>query len=420
VAAAAFVLAGCAAQPEVPSIDGDLGTAKLSVWLTYGGCEVSPAYCALEDAFTALHPGITFENTNQPPSDYFTLIRTANLARTGPDLEYVVPGQNVLDNAEAFVALNEVIPADIQERLYGLAYSSKNYKVKDGVMAAPIGNQSYVTLYNTELFEQAGISTPPRTWDELYDACDKLKSIGVTPMEFGDLSLGTPQFYVAFDLGYMLAGVFTPEQVTGDLYSGQMPWNNDALVGQLEKWQELYTRGCTNGNVLTEAHPYDAFTSSKAAMLTTVTPADIPAEMTDKVSVMPLPYNETVDDQPFTFMSGGALAATSYGKNIDAAAAFLAFVASEPGQTIIARSAQPALAGIEVTSSPIDAKLAEMAQSGDYRIVPFIDNILQPSVYGAAQSVLPSVLAGEQTAEGALKAIDNAVAALPADQKQKR
>src|SRR5690606_27042962 len=140
----------------------------------------------------------------------------------------------------------------------------------------------------------------------LYDACDKLKSIGVTPMEFGDLSLGTPQFYVAFDLGYMLAGVFTPEQVTGDLYSGQMPWNNDALVGQLEKWQELYTRGCTNGNVLTEAHPYDAFTSSKAAMLTTVTPADIPAEMTDKVSVMPLPYNETVDDQPFTFMSGGA------------------------------------------------------------------------------------------------------------------
>ncbi|MCL2163397.1 MAG: extracellular solute-binding protein [Oscillospiraceae bacterium] len=42
-------------------------------------------------------------------------------------------------------------------------------------------------FYNTELFESAGV-TPPKTWDEFVEVCDKLLAAGITPvsMDTGD------------------------------------------------------------------------------------------------------------------------------------------------------------------------------------------------------------------------------------------
>lgn len=37
-------------------------------------------------------------------------------------------------------------------------------------------------FYNKELFAKAGISEPAKTWDELFDQCEKLKAAGITPM----------------------------------------------------------------------------------------------------------------------------------------------------------------------------------------------------------------------------------------------
>jgi raffinose/stachyose/melibiose transport system substrate-binding protein len=39
--------------------------------------------------------------------------------------------------------------------------------------------------YNKDQFAQAGITTPPATWDDLLAAVDKLKAAGITPMSVG-------------------------------------------------------------------------------------------------------------------------------------------------------------------------------------------------------------------------------------------
>ena len=36
--------------------------------------------------------------------------------------------------------------------------------------------------YNKDLFQQAGITTPPATWDEYLAAIPKLKAVGVAPL----------------------------------------------------------------------------------------------------------------------------------------------------------------------------------------------------------------------------------------------
>ncbi|MEG2349183.1 MAG: extracellular solute-binding protein [Hungatella sp.] len=40
-------------------------------------------------------------------------------------------------------------------------------------------------IYNTECFEKAGIAKVPSTFDELKDACEKLKAVGITPFATG-------------------------------------------------------------------------------------------------------------------------------------------------------------------------------------------------------------------------------------------
>ena len=39
--------------------------------------------------------------------------------------------------------------------------------------------------YNKDLFEQAGITAPPATWDDLWPTVEKLKDAGITPIAAG-------------------------------------------------------------------------------------------------------------------------------------------------------------------------------------------------------------------------------------------
>lgn len=54
-----------------------------------------------------------------------------------------------------------------------------------GVYALPLGLNIEGIWYNKELFSQAGVTGEPTTWDELIDACEKLKAAGIQPFVAG-------------------------------------------------------------------------------------------------------------------------------------------------------------------------------------------------------------------------------------------
>ena len=54
-------------------------------------------------------------------------------------------------------------------------YKSKQY-------AAPLGYDAYGFFYRKDLFDKAGVTTEPKTWDEFLEACKKLKASGVAPI----------------------------------------------------------------------------------------------------------------------------------------------------------------------------------------------------------------------------------------------
>jgi len=93
---------------------------------------------------------------------------------------------------------------------------------------------NWVVFYNTKDFEKAGISAPPKTWDELMADCDKLKAAGITPFNaptsggwmpfiwFSQLVLGTnPDAFVGLTsnkTAYDGPEVHKAFQIWGDMY----------------------------------------------------------------------------------------------------------------------------------------------------------------------------------------------------------
>lgn len=94
-------------------------------------------------------------------------------------------GYNLLDLALAkdlVVDLTDVVEADAQwKALYSETALTTNSR--DGKIYASSAEGSVIGyFYNKDLFAQAGISAPAKTWEEFFAQCDTLKAAGITPL----------------------------------------------------------------------------------------------------------------------------------------------------------------------------------------------------------------------------------------------
>ena len=63
---------------------------------------------------------------------------------------------------------------------YASVKEASTYKGKQ--YAAPLGYDAYGFFYRKDLFDNAGVKSEPKTWDEFLDACKKLKASGLAPI----------------------------------------------------------------------------------------------------------------------------------------------------------------------------------------------------------------------------------------------
>ena len=80
----------------------------------------------------------------------------------------------------------------------------------------------FAFFYNKDLFEQAGITEEPKTWDEFKDVCQKLKDAGITPMTMDDA-------YATCVIGYHLARLVGEDKVK-EIAEMKMPDLNAASI----------------------------------------------------------------------------------------------------------------------------------------------------------------------------------------------
>ncbi len=309
------------------------------------------------------------------------------------------------------------MPLDALKQLKGIEYSSLNFNPDDGVLVVPLEVQFYNGFYNKQLFQQAGLTSLPTTWDELFSACDKLKAAGITPFVYGSggQALGA-SFYSWYDFSYLMMA-YSPADWK-NLYTGQTPWTDPTIKAQVDKWVSLFTKGCTNQDVLTNTDSDAQFMAGKAAMTMegTWSIAGFQGAMGDNVGAFLPPFV----DQPLKGVveySGDGFSMTSYSQHQAQAAAFLAFLASDEAQPIVAQAGLiPAKDGATTDNSIAQDLLSYAADKG-YARYPMIDNVIQGEVVDAGNQVLNAAFAGSMSVDDALKNMQDTLMQLPADRR---
>jgi raffinose/stachyose/melibiose transport system substrate-binding protein len=206
-----------------------------------------------------------------------------------------------------------------------------------GYHGVPMIQAVEALYYNKTLFEQAGITDLPTTYDELVEAAQKLKDAGITPIEFG----GTVNWHVMRLLDSIIetkCGADTADQ----LNMGEGDWGKEPCVTEafteLKKWGDNYLNEGFMG--ISNDDSSQLFFSGEAAMALEGSWLDTqivdngmdPAE----VGIMPFP---TGTGRLYGF--GEALYISKSSDKADLAAKFIDFFTSDEAQTSVNSSWSP-------------------------------------------------------------------------------
>lgn len=277
-------------------------------------------------------------------ADEQTKIQTAVVSGTGPDL--FVMGTTFVPVAYATGAFTVLSDEDWdaiggRDRFFEpqLAMSGPDAKNQIGV---PVSMRPFGMVYNTEMFEQAGIAAPPKSWDEYVAIAKKLTNAdqGVygTAVDYAD-GFNPWKYIWTFTL-QSGGGIISKDSKTSELAS-------PAVLKAMTQYFDLLTKHAivSPDSVSWESpQALGAFADGKAAMLAMVTPNAVPtlegSAVKGKYAFAPMP---TI---PFgqqalpadgvaagSIVSGNDMAIAKYSDNKDLALKYMDLVTSEKEQT---------------------------------------------------------------------------------------
>lgn len=418
LAVTVLALAGCAGGASGAGTS-DTEPVKLTLWHNFGTQQNAIATQNLTDAYTKLHPNVTFDVVSQPGDNYFSLIQASAISKTGPDLAVMWTGLFTLKYKDLLVNLDGLVPAADLAKVDGLDYVADGFDAANGPYVMPLEKQFYMGFYSKKAFETAGITSVPTNWTELYAACDKLNAAGITPVVYGNggQTLGAT-FYTWYDASYAMIGAYSPEEWS-NLLDGTVAWDSQKNIDQLTKWAAMNTNGCTNSDVLTKTDNLEDFTSGKAAMIidgTWDTGLFTDAMGTDVAAFVPPFSDESI--QGVVEFPGNGIGIMKSSAHQQAAADFLAFLTTDAAVAIMDEAGLISSVNGAKTSNPVNQEMLDFAGQMGFMRYPMIDNVIQGDVVDVGGKVLPSVLAGNMSPKDALAQMAQAWNQLPDDQKK--
>jgi multiple sugar transport system substrate-binding protein len=245
------------------------------------------AWQAAIEVFEAENPDIDVSFNVYDHESYKKAIRNW-LTSESPDIVYWYVGERM----QQFVApglLEDVsdvfgpqVRAEIPKTALDLVtVDGKQYGV-------PYTYYNLGVYYRRDLFEKAAIDRPPRTWDELRDACAKLKALGLAPIAIGSKELWpTAAWFDYVDL--RLNGYDFHMQ----LMSGRVPYTDPRVIAVFAKWRELINGQCFVANHvgMTWQEAQALLYQGRSAMMLIgnfITP-NFPPEVRDEMDFFPFP-----------------------------------------------------------------------------------------------------------------------------------
>ncbi len=340
-------------------------------------------------AFQAQNPGTNITFDVVPFGDFVSAATTRARAGTLGDIVEMLPGQN---HAPVFDALAPTTKADwgaLADELTGWSGGVIDPAAPDTFAGVPIGGQGVIWYYNKALFKQAGLDPekPPTTWAEFTAAADALKKAGIVPVA----ASGADSVLAWWAWSSFSPQFFTPEDVLG-IRSGAIPLDDPRVLASLQPIEDMFKAGYWNEDYADKKFTDEAalFGDGKVAMIPGVITSianwkqwDGAAIGKDGYGVFGAPKRDDATSDGQFFNPTLIYGVNAASKNPELAKAFIAFLASKEGQSILlAQSGQ--------FPNRSDVDLAQYASPGAVAIQGVIDargatDVIQNQFSAAAQ-----------------------------------
>ncbi|MFD9125996.1 extracellular solute-binding protein [Kitasatospora sp. NPDC059571] len=179
-----LAVTGCAGGGDATGSGGSSdGKVTLTFWENAQPGPGAEYWKSAVAAYESLHPNVKINIQTIQNEDLDGKLQTALNSGSAPDIFLQRGGGKM----QAMVQAGQVQALDLTDadRTNAGAAAVAGYSIDGKAYAMPVDTQPEGVYYSKDLFQQAGITAPPTTMDELQAAVAKLKAIGVAPIAVG-------------------------------------------------------------------------------------------------------------------------------------------------------------------------------------------------------------------------------------------
>lgn len=195
---------------------------------------------ALVDQYEKDHPNVKIELDTLNTDQQKLKLKTQAASKEIPDITEVNPAAQMKPFVDAglFAPLNDMLDQNGLKDTYqeGLL---DYYTFNGNVYALPDGNNIEIVYYNKDLFQKAGITDVPKTFDELLADVKALKAKGITPIGIGEKDSWTGSFVF---MNILLRTNNGPGFLQ-DVVDGKKTFNDPAFLEAVDRFQDLVQAG---------------------------------------------------------------------------------------------------------------------------------------------------------------------------------
>jgi len=416
IAVMALAVAACGSGTQDNS-SSDNGSGASSTPVTLKLTSITDAkggWDPLLAAYKKVAPNVTIQASYAPTDQLQTALRAQLGAGNAPDLFVAWPGNGSAMSVQQLAPAGLV--ADISDQPWIkpvpdglkplLGANGKTYMWSACV--TPIG-----VIYNKRVFEQAGVTALPKTWDELLAAAEKIKQAGKVPFAVGNQ---TPWITQLLPYAIAPSTAFAEDpNLAQDMLDKKKSFENSGWHTVFERYLELYKRGLFNKspNGTTYEQTQQLVGSGKAAMavqvIATMPPFVAAAKNKDDLGTFPFPAADSADALQIPAGMCAGLAASANGKHLAEAKKFIDWLGKPENMATFSKatSSIPLVGAESADSDPVLKPFTPFLAKN--QTVPFMDQQwpnakVQPAHFAGIQELV----AGKTDVAGLLKQLDEA------------
>jgi raffinose/stachyose/melibiose transport system substrate-binding protein len=395
-------------------------SGTLTLLTKFGLQQLSPFFLDRAKEYEKLHPGVTITMDQESDDSVKGKTKTLVASNSLPDIYFSWTG----NWGENFVRGNRAVdlgPVIGPGTAWGKTLSPaalETFKYNGKYFGIPLYLDGKFMGYNKTAFSKLGLSVPG-TFEQLLNACDKIKTSGMTPISLGNKEAWPVVHYVGQLLSYdvpqaVLERDFDPNSAT---------YTDPGYVQALTQFTELEKR-CTDAGAV-NATSYDtalqALGNLQSAMYyQEILEFDQSASKDTKLKpeefgffALPVPSGakgdaKSIEGAPEGYMINAA------SKNVPLAIDFMKFVTSSANAKILSAPpyGQPSavVGAVDASvSSPTVVQGVEQINAASY-LMPWLDTANTPHVAQVWLSSLQALAGGSMTPEQVVGEVRKAAA----------